>query len=101
MIKQDKGYSVGVLVITVAVMLIITTVAIVSFRDMSGDKEVTNFMNDIQELEAFVLEYYSTKHSLPIQYDDNNLPKRMTDVDYDHIKSQTNENDVGEYYLID
>ena len=52
MIKQNKGYSLGVLIITIAVMIIITTVAITSFKNMSADKNVTNFMNDVAGIDG-------------------------------------------------
>ena len=68
MIKRKNGYSLGVLVITIAVMLILTTTALISFKSMSSDKEITNFMNDLQEVEEYVKEYYATKHILPLEY---------------------------------
>ena len=74
MIKQKRGYSLGVLVITIAVMIILTTTALISFRGLSPDKEVTNFMNDLQEVEEYVKEYYSSKRTLPIKYDNYQNP---------------------------
>ena len=101
MIKQNKGYSLGVLVITIAVMMILTSVAIVSFKNVSSDRIVTNFMNDVQEVEEYVKEYVSVKHTLPIEYDEENNPRVLSDYYFEQMKSQTNENDFGKYYYVD
>lgn len=100
MIKRKNGYSLGVLVITIAVMIILTTTALISFRSMSGDKVITNFMNDIQEVEEYVKEYYATKHVLPLLYSDG-VPLGITADDFEEMRSQADENDFGSYYFVD
>ena len=69
---NEKGYSLNVLVITIAVMLILTTTAILTVKNLTGDREIANFMNDIQEVEIYAKDYYSRKKVLPIRYDGNN-----------------------------
>ena len=101
MIKYEKGYSLGILVITIAVMLILSTTAILSFKSMTKDKDITNFMNDLQEVEEFVKEYYMEKHILPVQYDANNNPITTNTDEYEKIRTQADQNDAGAYYFVD
>ena len=102
MIKRKKGYSLGVLVITIAVMLILTTTALVSFKSMSKDKARTNFMNDVQEVEEYVKEYYAEKRVLPVLYDDTTKePIPINNVQYEEIRLQASKNDFGSYYFVD
>lgn len=101
MIKQKNGYSLGVLVITIAVMLILTTTVLMSFRSMSEDRDITNFMNDITEVSEYVKEYYGEKNILPIKYDRNNNPIEITVAEHEKIRPQADENDAGNYYYID
>ena len=61
MFTNEKGYSLSVLVITIAVMLILTMTAVVTLRNVTADREVTNFMSDLQEVEQFAKEYYAKK----------------------------------------
>lgn len=98
MITKEKGYSLNVLVITIAVMLILTSTAIVTMRSLTKDRGISEFMNDIQEVEEFVLAYYSSKNILPIVYYNDvanpvNLP--------DDLQPQINPLDKGEYYQVD
>ena len=98
MITKEKGYSLNVLVITIAVMLILTSTAVVTLRSLTKDRDISEFMNDIQEVESFVLAYYSTKNILPIVYENGesapiNLPN--------DLQSQVNPLDKGQYYQVD
>ena len=86
MIKRKNGYSLGVLVITIAVMLILTTTALLSFKSMSKDKAIANFMNDLQEVEEYVKEYYARKRILPLEYDENEMPLGITEDDYEEMR---------------
>ncbi|MBQ8299684.1 MAG: hypothetical protein IJX99_07545 [Clostridia bacterium] len=95
---KEKGYSLNVLVITIAVMLILTSTAIVSMRSLTKDKAITEFMNDIQEVEEFVLAYYSSKNILPIVYEDG--VANPIDVPED-MQGQIDPKDKGEYYEVD
>lgn len=95
---KEKGYSLNVLVITIAVMLILTSTAIVTLKSLTKDTDISEFMNDIQEVESFVLAYYSNKNILPIVYEDGvsktiELP--------DEVQPQINSMDKGEYYQVD
>lgn len=96
---KEKGYSLNVLVITIAVMLILTSTAIVSMRSLTKDKSITEFMNDIQEVEEFVFAYYSSKNILPIMYD--NGAAKMVDDFSESMQVQIDPNDKGRYYQVD
>ncbi len=98
MITKEKGYSLNVLVITIAVMLILTSTAVVTLRSLTKDRDISSFMSDLQEVEAFVMAYYSSKNILPIIYDDGE-PKviELTEEMY----GQVNPMDKGEYYQVD
>lgn len=98
MITKEKGYSLNVLVITIAVMLILTSTAIVSMRSLTKDKAITEFMNDIQEVEEFVLAYYSSKNILPILYE--NGVANPIDIP-DDMQGQIDPKDKGEYFQVD
>ena len=98
MITKEKGYSLNVLIITIAVMLILASTAIVTMRNLTKDREITQFMSDLQEVEQFVKEYYSTKNTLPIVYNDGlPVPILLTQ----EMQTQEHLNDKGEYFLID
>lgn len=102
MIKNKKGYSLGILVITIAVMLILTTTALLSFKSTTADKEITNFMNDITEVEEYVKEYYSEKHILPLMYDNTTKqPIAINSLEYEEIRAQASNKDFGNYYFVD
>lgn len=102
MIKREKGYSLGILVITIAVMLILTTTALFSYRSMSADRAITNFMNDIQEVEEYVKEYYAEKRVLPILYNEaTQEPIAINAVQYEDMKHQVSRTDFGNYYFVD
>ena len=98
MITKEKGYSLNVLVITIAVMLILMSTAIVTMQNLTKDRAITEFMSDLQEVEEYVKEYYSRKNSLPIQYQ-NNEPLEVTITN--QMQVQADPNDKGAYYLVD
>ena len=98
MITKEKGYSLNVLVITIAVMLILTSTAIVTMKNLTSDRSISEFMNDIQEVESFVLAYYSSKNILPVVYEDGvSIPINIPN----DLQSQVNPLDKGEYYQVD
>ena len=99
MITNEKGFSLSVLVITIAVMLILTMTAIVTLKNLTGDREVTNFMNDLQEVEQYVKEYYAQKGVIPIDYDENDMPIEVTLPA--EAQLQVSDDDVGKYYRVD
>ena len=95
---NEKGYSLNVLVIMIAVMLILTTTAILTVKSLTGDREISNFMSDLQEVETFVKDYYSRKKVLPISYD-GSVP--LTFNLTDEMQAQVSSGDMGEYYEVD
>lgn len=95
---REKGYSLNVLVITIAVMLILTTTAIVSMKNLTKDKEITKYMADLQEVEDFVKEYYSRKKTLPV-VQENGISRIVTLTE--EMQKQADPEDVGDYYEVD
>ena len=55
MYGESKGYSLTVLIITIAVILIITTTAVMSIKNVGKDRDVARFMSDLQEVKHFHL----------------------------------------------
>ena len=106
MFKESKGYSLTVLIITIAVILIITTTAVMSIKNVSKDRDFSKFMNDLQEVKQYVMEYMSVDNTLPVKYDSNGL---MISAELELISkfsgegalSQISEEDVGDYYFVD
>lgn len=95
---KEKGYSLNVLVITIAVMLILTTTAVITVKNLTKDKGVTEFMNDLREVEDFVFAYFSNKDILPIVYKDGNaIPIELTE----EMLVQADTKDKGNYYQVD
>lgn len=105
MFKNKKGYSLTVLVIVIAVILIITTTAVMSIKNVGKDKEISNFMNDLEEVKQYVIEYYAKNNVLPVIFENG----VMTSAEETLIQTiataealeQINEEDVGEYYFVD
>lgn len=98
MITKEKGYSLNVLVITIAVMLILTSTAIVTLRSLTKDRAMSEFMSDIQEVESFAMAYYSSKNILPIVYE-NGVSTPIEPLE--EMYSQINPLDKGKYYKVD
>ncbi len=96
---NEKGYSLNVLIITIAVMVILTTTAIVTMKSLTSDRGITYFMNDIQEVENFVKQYYSEKETLPLVYNDDGTLNTLTLTE--EMAIQTSENDSGKYFQVD
>lgn len=105
MMKDKRGYSLTVLAITIAVIIIITTTAIVSIKNMDGDKDISKFMQDMNEVKQFVTEYYAKNNVLPVIYENNEMKNVSTDfynlLSGENELSQISEDDVGEYYSVD
>ena len=64
-IKQEKGITLSILVITVIVMLIITGTLVYNAQDTAQLKKLTNLYNDIELLEEKVSEYYNEYGKIP------------------------------------
>lgn len=98
MIKSDKGISLVSLVITIAVMIIITSVTI----NMSLDRfEINNFnkmINDLELLQDKVSNYYLRYNAIPISRDGENNAIKYT---YTTLDFEKNSGDNENYYIID
>ena len=106
MYGESKGYSLTVLIITIAVILIITTTAVMSIKNVGKDRDVARFMSDLQEVKQYVIDYMAVDNTLPVKYDNNGL---MISAELELISkfsgegalSQISEEDVGGYYFVD
>lgn len=103
MIKEKKGYSLTVLIVTIAVILIITTTAVISIRNIDKDRDISKFMADLTEVKQFVIEYYAKNNALPIlDKDTSNVSESfLGTLTADNKLYQISEDDVGEYYNVD
>ena len=64
--NSKKGISLIVLVITIAVLLIISSAVIYTSADASNNAKLVAFASDLQQVEDLVTEYYITNNELPI-----------------------------------
>ena len=106
MFRESKGYSLTVLIITIAVILIITTTAVMSIKNVSKDRDISKFMNDLQEVKQYVIEYMSVDNTLPVKYDSDGLMisaelELINSFSGDDTLAQISEEDVGGYYFVD
>lgn len=93
---KKNGYSLIVLIIAVAVILIISSSAITIFKNTQEDKEIANFIYDINVIEDQVLEYYSETGVLPVNQQNKILINNIV-IDSTQISELDNET----YYKID
>lgn len=91
--RKDNAYSLAVLVITIAVILIITATAITSLKNSKDERQISNFIADIKTLEEYVKEYYADTGLLPVG-------NKVGEIPFD-MRNQINENDNENYYYID
>lgn len=105
MFNIKNGYSLTVLVITIAVIIIITTTAVVSIKNVTKDREISKFMSDLEEVKQFVVEYFAKNDSLPVIYENDEMKSAERELiellSSGDLLSQLNENDAGDYYYID
>ena len=105
MLKDKKGYSLTVLVIAIAVILIITTTAVISIKNIGKDKEVSKFMSDLQEVKQYVIEYFAKNNTLPVVFEGGEMKSAESELiqilSSGDALSQLDEDDVGEYYYVD
>lgn len=94
--KNKKGYSLIVLVIAIAVILIISSSAITMLKTSREDINITNFIYDLRTVEEQVLQYYSETGMLPVNLKDKLLITN-TSISNEQISERDNEN----YYDID
>ena len=101
--KNDRGITLIILVITVIVLLILTSVNINTAKNQIGLKEANNLYSDLDILTTKVTDYYLRKKELPVlsnlYLSDNNLLEFLNNV-FVNIK-WINVNDGDKYYVID
>ena len=100
-LKNNKGVTLIILIITVIVLLILTSVNINSARNQIGLKEVNNLYSDINLLTAKVTDYYLRKNQLPVS---DNAYLSGRNIEHFFPYSQVNGmniNDSYKYYVID
>ena len=99
MIKLNKGISLVSLVITIAVMLIITSITVSVSYNRFEINNLNKLKNDLELLEDKVSNYYLKYNVIPVlrKKDDNTIIK------YDETTLNFNKDvrDNGNYYIID
>ena len=93
-IRREKGITLVALVITVAIILILTNVIIYNTIDNLRSTKLGNMQADIENLRDKVSNYYSQYGSIPAD----------TSIEYtnvNHINSISSATDTGPFYVID
>ena len=92
-IKQEKGVTLSILVITIIVLLILTSTLIYNAKGSINIQNTTKLYNDIELLREKVSEYYNEYGEIPAK------------IEYTNIGSLSNilskNNDTGKFYIID
>ena len=92
-IKQEKGVTLSILVITIIVLLILTSTLIYNAKGSINIQNTTKLYNDIELLREKVSEYYNEYGEIPAK------------IEYTNIGSLSNilskNNDTGKFYVID
>lgn len=97
MIKSNKAIALVSLLITIAVMLIITSITISVSYDRFEINNLNKMLNDLEFLRDKVSNYYLRYGVLPLLRDaETNQP-----IIYESIEFEPNANDNGNYYIID
>lgn len=98
MIKDSKGITLVSLLITIALMLIISSITISVSMDRFEINDYNKMINDLKLLEDKVSNYYLKYNAIPIVRNTENSPILY---DYTEISFNTNENDNEIYYILD
>ena len=92
-IKQEKGVTLSILVITIIVLLILTSTLIYNAKGSIHIQNITKLYNDIELLREKVSEYYNEYGEIPGK------------IEYKNIRNLSNvlskNNDTGKFYVID
>ena len=98
MIKDSKGITLVSLVITIALMLIISSITISVSMDRFEINDYNKMINDLKLLEDKVSNYYLKYNAIPVVRGEDNKP-----IIYSHtpISFNTNKNDNEFYYILD
>ena len=92
-IKQEKGVTLTILVITVITLMIITGTLIYNVEDSTRIKKLTNLYNDIDLLRTKVTDYYEEYGEIPAKI------KYTNTSGLSNVLSKNN--DTGDFYVID
>lgn len=93
--KNERGYSLLVLVIAITVILIITSGVISTVNISMQEKAINNFIYDINNVEATAKQYYSSTGVIP------NLGEIEASLDNTGLGAQLDDNDGETYYVLD
>lgn len=92
-IKQEKGVTLSILVITIIVLLILTSTLIYNAKGSIHIQNTTKLYNDLELLREKVSEYYNEYGEIPGK------------IEYTNIGNLSNvlskNNDIGKFYVID
>lgn len=92
-IKQEKGVTLSILVITIIVLLILTSTLIYNAKGSIHIQNTTKLYNDLELLREKVSEYYNEYGEIPGK------------IEYKNIGNLSNvlskNNDTGKFYVID
>ena len=94
LIKRSKGVSLISLVITVAVILILTNVVIYNAADSLKTTKLSNMQADIENLRDRVSTYYAQYGIIPADMS-------IVYTNTSHINSISEATDIGPFYVID
>jgi hypothetical protein len=92
--NYKKGYSLAVLIITIAVILIIMSAAVVKVKTTQEDREITRFIYAISSVSEYVVDYYSSTNTIP-------GTEKYTNAFDNEMLLQLNDEDNGNYYIVD
>lgn len=97
-IKEDKGITLLILVISIIMILIITGTLTYNAYEYIELKAIKNMNNDIEGLEDKVDSYYAKYGDIPVGqvYDNSILQAMLTQIGTD-----INPNDGDSYYVLD
>lgn len=93
MMKNQKGYSLLVLIIAVTVILIITSGVISTVNISMEEREINNFIYDLNDIEEAAKQYYANTGVIP--------GNTVVQITSEALKTQLDENDGEVYYLLD
>lgn len=94
LIKRSKGVSLISLVITVAVILILTNIVIYNAADSLKTTKLSNMQADIENLRDRVSTYYAQYGIIPADMS-------IVYTNTSHINSISEATDIGPFYVID
>lgn len=94
-LRNQKGITLMVLIITVILLMIFTGVTIYNTNGSFQIQKMTRLINDVEELKGKVLDYYNEYGKIPAKVEYTNL----TNLINAGILSDVN--DTGKFYVID